>query len=144
MATIHPHINFNGNAEEAFSFYQSIFGGEISQIVRFKDIGNDEFPVSPEEENLVMHIALSIGGTFLMGNDVPSFLGKVNERENRSKIYIAAISLEEAESLFNGLSEGGEVEFPLTESPLGSSFAMFRDRYGIEWMIEFSTLEKDN
>ncbi|MCH5715519.1 VOC family protein [Niabella hibiscisoli] len=139
MALINPHINFNGNAEEAFNFYKSVFGGEFIRLVRLKDMAGAEFPVAAEDENKIMHIALPIGkNNTLMGNDVPSFLGKVNENENRSKIAIQADSKEEADQLFNGLSAGGQVEFPIGDSPWGSYFGMFRDKYGIEWMVDFS------
>ena len=139
MPTINPHINFNGNAEEAFTFYKSVFGGEFERVVRFKDLKSDNFQVSENEENKIMHIAFPIGGNILMGNDVPEFMGKVSENENRSKISISASSREEADKLYNGLSEGGEVEMPIQDSPWGSYFGMFRDKYGIEWMVEYST-----
>ncbi|MDD5360788.1 MAG: VOC family protein [Ignavibacteria bacterium] len=138
MATINPHINFNGNAEEAFTFYKSVFGGEFSGVMRFKDLSSPDFQVSPDEENKIMHIALPIGKNVLMGNDVPEFMGRTNENENRSKIAISAESREEAEKLFNGLSEGGNVEMPIGDSPWGSYFGMFRDKYGIEWMVDFN------
>ena len=137
MPTIQPYINFNGNAEEAFTFYKSVFGGEFGKIVRLKDIASAEFQVSEEDANKILQITLPIGPTVLMANDVPSFMGKVNERENRSKIAVFAESREEADKLFNGLSQGGEVEMPMGESPWGTYVAMFRDKYGIEWMIEF-------
>ncbi len=137
MPQINPHINFNGNAEEAFTFYKSVFGGEFAKIVRFKDLSSPEYPISEKEANKIMHIALPIGKNMLMGNDVPESMGTTNENENRSKIAIFAESKEEAEKLFNGLSAGGQVEMPLEKSPWGSYFAMFRDKYGIEWMVNF-------
>jgi PhnB protein len=137
MAQINPHINFNGNAEEAFTFYKSVFGGEFSRIMRFKDLSSPEFPVAEKEANKVMHIALPIGKSILMGNDVPERMGPTNENENRSKIVISAESKEEADKLYNGLSAGGQVEMPIGDSPWGSYFAMFRDKYGIEWMVDF-------
>ena len=137
MALINPHINFNGNAEEAFLFYQSVFGGEFAQIMRFKDMASDAFPIPESEANKIMHIALPIGKNILMGNDVPESMGPVNENENRSKISISAASREEADKLFNGLSAGGTVEYPMSDSPWGSYFGMFRDKYGIERMIDF-------
>ncbi|MFZ1720220.1 MAG: VOC family protein [Candidatus Moraniibacteriota bacterium] len=136
MATINPYINFNGNAEEAFTFYQSVFGGEFAEIIRFKDIASPEFPVAEKEENKIMHIALPIGKNILIANDVPESMGQVNENENRSKIAITAESKEEADKLFHGLSAGGTVEMPLAESPWGTYFSMFRDKYGIEWTVE--------
>lgn len=138
MATINPWINFNGDAEEAFTFYKSVFGGEFGKIVRFKDLTSDEFPVPENEANKIMYIALPIGqSTVLIGNDVPEIMGKVNERENRSKISVSAESKEEADKLFTGLSAGGEVEGPMGDGPWGSYAGMFRDKYGIEWIIEF-------
>ncbi len=137
MALIHPYINFNGNAEEAFLFYQSVFGGEFAKIMCFKDIASDDFPVSEKEANKIMHIALPIGPNVLMANDVPESMGRVNENENRSKITVSAASREETDKLFHGLSAGGTVEAPIGDSPWGSYFGMFRDKYGIEWMIDF-------
>ena len=137
MAQINPHINFNGNAEEAFTFYKSVFGGEFAIIMRFKDISSPEFPVTEKEANKIMHIALPIGKNILMANDVPESMGKTNENENRSKISISAESKEEADRLFNGLSVGGQIEAPIGDSPWGSYFGMFRDKYGIEWIVDF-------
>ena len=137
MATIHPHINFNGNAEEAFTFYKSVFGGAFSKIVRFKDLAGAGFPVADHEANKIMHIALPIGKNLLMANDVPEIMGRTNENENRSKIVISTESKEEADKLFNGLSVGGQIEMPITDSPWGTYFGMFRDKYGIEWMVEY-------
>ncbi len=137
MALINPHINFNGNAEEAFNFYKSIFGGEFVKIIRFKDISSPEFPVAENEANKIIHIALPIGKNILMANDVPEIMGKTNENENRSKISISTESKVEADKLFNGLSAGGNIEMPIGDSPWGSYFGMFRDKFGIEWMVDF-------
>jgi PhnB protein len=88
-----------------------------------------------------MIIALRIAsGVMLFGNDVPSFMGTTHERENRSKILLAMESREEAETIFAGLSAGGEVEAPLGDSPWGTYFGMFRDKYGIEWMVEYTSV----
>lgn len=139
MAQINPYIHFNGNAEEAFTFYKSVFGGEFAMVVRFKDMPADPDNKMPEiDPESIMHIALPIGKTdVLMASDVPPFMGAVNENENRSKISISAESKEEADILFNGLSAGGKIEIPIADSPWGSYFGMFRDKYGIEWMVDF-------
>ena len=137
--TINPWVNFNGNAEEAFTFYKSVFGGEFTKVIRFKDLANSEYPVAEKEQNKIMLITLPIGNSnMLMANDVPEIMGKVNENENRSKISISTETKEEADKLFNGLSAGGTVEMPMGNSPWGTYFSMFRDKYGIEWTIEFS------
>ncbi len=137
MALINPHINFNGNAEEAFNFYKSVFGGEFAKIIRFKDISSPEYPIPEHEANKIMLIALPIGNNLLMANDVPESMGRTNENENRSKISISAESKEEADKLFNGLSAGGNIEVPFANSLGDSYFGMFRDKYGIEWMVDF-------
>jgi len=139
MATINPYINFNGNAEEAFNFYKSVFGGEFASVVRFKDLESAEFPVAEKEVNKIIRIVLPIGGNILIANDVPESMDRINENENRSKIAISAQTKEEADKLFKGLSEGGTVEMPMSQSPWGTYFAMFRDKYGIEWTVEFES-----
>jgi len=137
MVTINPYINFNGNAEEAFTFYKSVFGGEFGKIIRFKDIATTEFPVDEKDANKIMRIVLPIGNNVLIANDIPESMGRVNENENRSKIAVTAESKEDADRICNGLSAGGAVEMPMAESPWGTYFAMFRDKYGIEWTVEF-------
>lgn len=137
MASINPHINFNGNAEEAFTFYKSVFGGAFAKLIRFKDLASADFAVPEKDANKIMHIALPIGKNTLMANDVPEIMGRTNENENRSKIVITAESKDEADKLFNGLSAGGQTEMPISDSPWGTYFGMFRDKYGIEWMVEF-------
>jgi len=140
MATINPYIHFNGNAEEAFTFYKSVFGGEFTTVARFKDLSNAEHPISEKEAEKIMHIALPIGKTsVLMASDTPEFTGKHNENETRSKISISAESKAEADKIYNGLSEGGQIEMPIDDSPWGAYFGMFRDKYGIEWMVSFDS-----
>ncbi|MDQ7949153.1 MAG: VOC family protein [Pedobacter sp.] len=137
MRAINPWINFNGNAEEAFTFYQSVFGGEFTKLIRFRDLASAEFPVPASEADKIMTIALPLGPhNVLIANDVPEFMGRVNENENRSKIVINAESREEADQIFNGLSAGGEIEGAIGDSPWGTYAGMFRDKYGIEWIIE--------
>lgn len=137
MTTLSPWINFNGNAEEAFTFYKSVFGGDFTSVTRFKDVAGSDFPVAGTDADKIMKIVLPISGkNALIGNDVPEFMGRVSEDENRSKIQVAVDGREEAERIFNGLSAGGQVEVPMSDSAWGTRFGMFRDRYGIEWVIE--------
>ena len=138
--TLSPWINFNGNAEEAFNFYKSVFGGEFSKVIHFKDIEGPEFSVPEIDANKIMQIVLPIDGSNnLVGNDVPEFMGKVNENENRSKIHVTVHSKEEAERIFNELSTEGQVEVPMNDNAWGTYFGMFRDKYGIEWVVEFDS-----
>jgi PhnB protein len=138
MAQINPYIHFNGNAEEAFNFYKSVFGGEFSMITRFSDMAFEGSISTDEEANKIMHIALPIGKhNVLMGSDTPAALGVHNENETRSKISISADNKEEADKLFHGLAADGQIEMPIQDSPWGTYFGMLRDKFGIEWMIDF-------
>jgi PhnB protein len=126
MITINPWINFNGNAEEAFDFYKSVFGGDVRKVENVI------------EGNKMMHITLPIGkDTMLIANNVPEGMGQVNENENRSKIAVSTDNKGEAEKIFNGLSTGGIVEVPMSDG-MGLYMGMFRDKYGIEWIVESS------
>jgi PhnB protein len=137
MPTINPYINFNGNTLEAFTFYKSVFGGEFTTLTYFKELTSPGFEIPKADANKIMSIKLPIGDNFLIANDVPEILGRVNEMENRSKISITCQTKEEAEKLFNGLSEGGTIEMPLEEGFLGY-FGAFRDKFGIEWTVEYN------
>ena len=110
--------------------------------MRFKDLSDPGHPIPENEADRIMHIALPIGKTdMLMGSDTSEVMGKVTENDNRNTISISAESREEADKLFNGLSEGGAIEMPIAESPWGSYFGMFADKYGIEWMVDFDATE---
>ena len=139
MATINPYLNFNGNTEEVFNFYKSIFGGEFATVMRYKDApGCDEgYKIGEADLDKIMHIALPIGdGDVLMGTDTLDAMGKLTEGNNFS-ISISAASREESERLFAGLSEGGKVEMPLGDAFWGGYFGMCSDRYGIQWMVSY-------
>src|SRR5436190_1895178 len=102
MARINPYIHFNGNAEEAFTFYKSVFGGGFEKIARYKEISSPEFPIAENDANRIMHIALPIGkNNALMGSDVLQIMGQVTENDNRNTISISAETREEADKLFN-------------------------------------------
>ncbi|TDD99267.1 VOC family protein [Flavobacterium cellulosilyticum] len=138
MAIINPYINFNGNSEEAFTFYKSVFGGEFAMIVRFKDMPNPEAPLSDKEANKIMHIALPIGKeNVLMATDFLESQGHKMIEGNRYSLSINAQSRDEADQIFNGLTVGGKIEVPIAESPWGSYFGLFQDKFGIQWMVDF-------
>lgn len=137
MKQINPYIHYNGNAEEAFGFYRAVFGGNFATLKRFRDF--PDFKVPEEEADKIMHIALPVGGNnMLLGSDTPKSMGTHNENETRSKISVSTESREEADKLFQGLSAGGTVEMPMEDAPWGAYFGMFRDKYGIEWMIDYT------
>ena len=138
MAQINPYIHFNGNAEAAFTFYQSVFGGSFTKVARYKDISSAAFPVAEADANRIMHIALPIGKSHvLMASDTIERMGQVKENDNRYTVAIHAESKEEADSLFDGLSAGGNIEMPISFSPWGNYFGMFADKFGVQWMVDF-------
>lgn len=136
MAAVSPHIHFNGNAEEAFTFYKSVFGGEFSKFHRYKEISGPEFMIPEADANRIMHIALPVGGnSVLVASDVLESMGQVNENDNRYTVFITAESKDEADKLFNVLSEGGKLEMPIMQGPWGNYFGMCTDKFHVQWMI---------
>lgn len=141
MAAINPYLTFNGNTEEVFSFYRSVFGGEFSDLNRFKEM-HAEDELAPGEGERIMHIALPIGGgSVLMGSDTLSMMGEATAGSNFS-ISILPESEEEARRLFDGLSAGGQVTMPLEQAAWGALFGMFTDKYGIAWMVNYSPAQE--
>lgn len=137
MKSINPYINFNENCEEAFKFYQSVFGGEL-QIARYKDLEN-QMGLEGDDLNKIANVSLPlIGDTLLYGSDTPDPVNYGIEMGNDMQINIEAESVEEAEQLFNGLSDGGEVSMPLQETEWAERFTMFDDKFGVQWMIMYS------
>lgn len=141
MAVFNPYLHFTGNTEEAFNFYKSVFGGEFTRVTRFKELATGGEHEIPEEFNeKIMFITLPIGKhNVLMGSDA---LKEGDGREftisDNFHISISAETREEADSLFNALSAGGSIEMPFGESPWGSFFGMLRDKFGVQWTVEYS------
>ena len=140
MPTINTYLNFNGNTEEAFNFYKSVFGGEFKMLQRLKDTPDSD-KIAANEQNLIMHVALPIGNNVLMGTDVPSSMPQVVFGTN-SSISIDAANKEEAEKLFNGLSSGGVVGMPLQQMFWGALFGFFTDKFGVQWMVNYNENEQ--
>lgn len=138
MSTINPYLNFPGNTEEAFTFYQSVFGGEfVGGISRFKDTPEAD-KLSKEEQEKVMHIALPVGnGQMLMATDALESMGQSVTVGNNMYISIHPESKAEADRLFKGLSEGGEIEMDLQDTFWGGYFGSFTDKFGINWMVHY-------
>jgi PhnB protein len=129
MANINPYLTFDGNCEEAFEFYRSVFGGEFPAIMRFSDM----MPDAGDDANKIMHIALPISeGSVLMGSDTP---GDDHTVGSNVSLAIGLADRDEADRLFNGLSAGGKVTMPMNDAPWGDYFGMFTDKYGFHWMI---------
>ena len=140
MTTVNVYLTFNGNCLEAFNFYKSVFGGEFPYIGRYKDMpANENHPVSPGEEDRIMHISLPISQeTMLMGCDTGGEWASSFVPGNNFSISITADSKESADRLFNGLSAGGKVTMPMNKTFWGDYFGMFTDQFGISWMVSFN------
>lgn len=134
--TINTYLNFKGNCQEAFDFYKTVFGGEFSHISYFKDMPeNPNHKVSEADKNKVMHVALPIGDTVLMGSDVGGDWEAQHNAGNNFSISIAIDDKEKAKVLFEKLSENGQVTMPLADAFWGAYFGMLTDQFGIGWMI---------
>lgn len=137
MKAINPYINFDGNTEEAFEFYQSVFGGEL-QITRYKDLGNN-MGASGEDLNKIANIVLPLKEeTVLMGTDALESMGQKLSVGNNFSITLETDSADEAEELFNKLSDGGEVQMPLMETEWAEKYGALTDKFGIQWMVNYT------
>jgi len=141
MAKINPYLNFNGNTEEAFNFYKSVFGGEFSSVNRYSEMpGTENMPA--EDSKKILHISLPISdGFILMASDAMEPMSPKIIMGNNMYINITPDSQEEADRLFNGLSAGGKIEMAMEKTFWGAYFGSFVDKYGIGWMINYE-LEK--
>jgi PhnB protein len=136
MASLNPYLNFNGNAEEAFNFYKSVFGGEFVTLQRYKDTP-EAGEVSEKDKDKIMHIALPIDGNILMATDALESMGQKVNPGNNFFLSIDTKSTTEAEEVFNKLSSKGKVTMPLEDTFWGSYFGMCTDKFGIQWMISY-------
>lgn len=137
MAVLNAYLNFNGNCDEAFTFYAKVFGKEIAMIMRMKDVP-DGTPMPEADPNWILHVSLPISGqSVLMGCDVPPAMGPAQKGNNVS-LSVQAESEAEADKIYAGLtSEGGVASYPMGEAFWGSYFGMCTDKYGIDWMVSF-------
>jgi len=137
MATLNPYLNFNGNTEEAFNFYKSVFGGEFAMVQRFKDTP-EAGKIPAQDQNKIMHIALPIGkGNILMATDALESMGQKLKPGNNFHLSFSADSEAETEKLFKGLSSSGSVMVPLSKQFWGAYFGMCTDKFGVQWMVSY-------
>lgn len=135
---VHPYLNFDGQAEEAFNFYKNVFGGEFTGIMKMNEAPGTE-NLSGEEQNRIMHVSLPIGkDTILMGSDIVPSMGHTLKTGNSAYISLHPESREEADRLFNALSAGGEIEMPIDDQFWGDYYGSFADKFGIRWMVNYN------
>ena len=144
---LNTYLNFAGNTEEAFNFYQSVFSGELTPIVRFKDMppsaDGGGVSIPKEDENKVMHVGLPIGkDQMLMATDILESLGQKLVIGNNVYISIHPDSKEEADRIFNALSAGGKVEMAIGDQPWGDYYGSLKDKFGVQWMVNYAYPKK--
>lgn len=138
MKAVNPYLNFAGNTEEAFRFYQVVFGGEL-QMVRYGDVPDNPMGVPDEDLDRIANVALPLrGDAVLMGTDTLESLGQTLDVGNNVSIALETDSAEEAEKLFGKLSDGGEVMMPLMETEWAETYGMCIDRFGVRWMFNYT------
>lgn len=143
MVQLNPYLNFAGNTEEAFKFYKSVFGGELTQIIRFKDMPMPGANIPKAEENKVMHVGLPIGkDQVLMASDTPESLGQKLVVGNNVYISVHPDSKVEATRIFNALSAGGTIEMAIADQPWGDYWGSFADKFGVRWMVNYHPTDK--
>ncbi len=139
MAKLNAYLNFAGNSEEAFNFYRTVFGGEFTSVVRFKNMPMPGIKIPEKDLNKLMHIALPIGKTdVLMGTDTLESLGQKVKQGDNVRLSVFPESKEEADNIFNGLSAGGFVEMPMANQTWGDYYGSCRDKFGVMWMVDYT------
>jgi PhnB protein len=144
MTKLHTYLNFAGNTEEAFNFYRSVFGGEFASLVRFKEFPMEGVSIPKDDEDKIMHISLPIGeDNVLMATDTLQSLGQQLVQGNNIYISVDPSTKEEADTIFNALSEGGEIEMPIADQAWGDYYGSFKDKFGVRWMVNYTYPKED-
>jgi|SRR5687767_4204432 len=144
MAQLSPYLIFNGNCEDAFNFYRTIFGGDFAMISKYKDMPETEKPIPDDLKEKIMHVALPVSReTWLMGSDSGDMYGLATQQGNNFSISINAETEDEARRIYDGLSEGGTIKMALEKTFWGALFGMFTDKFGIHWMMNYDYNQKN-
>ena len=140
MARVNTYLNFQGQAEEAFTFYAKTFGTEITMLSRYADMpgmGGGDLP--DDEQRLVLHAQLPIlAGHLLMATDMLQSTGPETRIGNNTTICLDVDSKEEADRVYGALCDGGSEGSPMADMPWGAYWGVTLDRYGIRWMVNFT------
>ena len=136
MIKINPYLNFAGTTEEAFQFYKSVFGGEFSLLMRFKETPDGGKAPEADREK-IMHVSLPVGNVVLMATDMLESMGQKLVAGNNFSLMISTESEEEADQLFQKLSAGGTIGMPLEKTFWGAYFGTCTDKFGMQWMVSY-------
>jgi len=145
MATVNFYLTFDGNCKSVFEFYRSVLGGEFDYIGTFGEMSSSEgMEVSEADKDRIMHVSLPISKeTRLMGSDTSETHGPAFIKGNNFSISFNVDSKDEADRVFQGLSDGGEVTMPMQKTFWSDYFGMFTDKYGINWMVSMDEEENN-
>ncbi|AEV97669.1 glyoxalase [Niastella koreensis] len=137
MIVINPYLNFAGDTEKAMLFYKSVFGGDFNVFEKFKDMpGGDK--ISAEAQQKIMHMSLPMGKhTHLLASDTLESMGQTLTPGNNFTLTVITESEKEADKIFNGLSNGGQITMAMNKGFWGAYVGMLTDKFGIQWMISF-------
>ena len=139
MAKLNVYLNFACNSEEAFNFYKSVLGGELTPPVRFKNFPMPGVAIPKADENKIMHVGLPLGkDNMMMATDTLESLGQKLVQGNNVYIFLQAESKEETGRLFKGLSTGGDIEMAMGDQPWGDYYGAFKDKFGVHWMVDYA------
>jgi len=142
MTKLNVYLNFAGQSEEAFGFYRSVFGGEFSSLIRFKDMPMPGVDLPKEAEDKMMHIALPVGNDILMASDALESMGQKLVPGNNSYISVHLDSKDEASRVYQALSAGGAVEMAIADQSWGDYWGSFTDKFGVQWMVSYTYPKK--
>ncbi len=131
---LNSYLNFPGNAAEAFEFYRSVFGGELSMF-RFRDMPMEGVSIPEEDQDKLMHVSLAVGDDVLMASDALESMGQQLVQGNSFYVSVHPTSRDEADRVFNALADGGEVEMPIADQMWGDYYGSLKDRFGVKWMV---------
>lgn len=139
MTTVNVYLNFDGNCQEAFDFYKSVFGGEFQFSMKMKDMPGDNARKSSDDAERLAHISLPISKeTMLLGSDWPKDYSSQFRKGNNFNVSVSTDSKESATKIFNALCEGGKITMPLEKVFWAELFGMVEDKFGVGWMVGFS------
>lgn len=137
MKSVNPYLNFDGETEEAFNFYRSVFGRDFKEVIRYDNLPS-EHSVPEHLQKRILHVSLPLGnGTILMGSDTMEGMGAPLKKGNNHYICLNTESKEESDQIFEKLSEDGDIEMKMQDTFWGAYFGSFQDKFGIKWMINF-------
>lgn len=127
---LHAYLNFGGNCEEAFRYYEQHLGAKVQFIMRWSEMPDAEKHTPPGMQNGVLHGSLALADTVVMASDVPGY-----QPMRSAYLSLSAGSVEEAERIYSALAQGGEVFMPMGETFFAHRFGQLRDKFGVNWMV---------